>query len=221
VYKRQPVVAAQPEGAFSAFMGENSGGDWTIRFIDIDPMDDSGRLTGWGLEIFTLAQGPLPPQVDVSITKQALPVGAPTFTIGTQALYTLTVENSGPDQALDVMVIDDLPVGTTYVSDNCGGVFIEPQWSWNAGDLAAGGLNSCDVLVDIVQLGLISNTAVVETASMDTNLSNNRDTVVFEVSGGPQQAVRQVPVNNPMFLFMLIGLICYFSRFYMRRLLNE
>ena len=180
-----PVLSAQPEGAFSAFMGEPSGGDWTLRFIDDDPVDDASRLASWGLDVFTLSAGPLP-QVDVFINKQVLPVGAPVFTLGAQALYTITVENSGPDQALDVLVTDNLPAGTTYVSDNCGGVFVDPQWSWDAGDLAVGGLNSCDVLVDVVQTGIIDNTAVVSSASDDTDLTNNSASVQFEVPDGPQ-----------------------------------
>ncbi|WP_395376995.1 proprotein convertase P-domain-containing protein [Marinicella sp. W31] len=199
-----PVLSAQPEGALSAFMGEQSGGDWTLRFIDDDPVDDTGRLAGWGIDIFTLAAGPLP-EVDVSINKQVLPVGAPVFTLGAQALYTITIENAGPDLALDVLVTDNLPAGTTYVSDNCGGLFADPQWSWNAGDLAAGGLNSCDVLVDIVQTGIIDNTAAVSSASDDVDLSNNSASVQFEVLDGPQfqtdvSILKQaLPVGPPTF----------------------
>ncbi len=153
------------------------------------------------------ASGPMP-ETDVTMQKQVLPVGAVTFELGAQALYTITVENLSAVQAQMVLIEDELPVQVSYVSDNCGGVAIGNSWSWDIGDLNAMSLNSCDILVDILQGGVVTNTATVSRSTADSDVNNNQDQATFEILlGGPVN----VPVNSSLALMVLLSLVLLLS----------
>ncbi len=149
------------------------------------------------------------PQVDVAMQKQVLPVGSPTFAVGAQALYTITVENLSPVQAQMVLVEDDLPEQVQYVSDNCGGVAMGQQWTWDVGDLNALTLNSCDILVDIIQPGVVINVATVSTNAVESDTSNNEDQAAFSILGGGPV---NVPVNSYWSMMLLLCLLLWLGR---------
>jgi uncharacterized repeat protein (TIGR01451 family) len=76
-----------------------------------------------------------PPQADLSLTKA---VDNPTPEIGTDIVFTLTLQNSGPDPATGVEVTDLLPGGYDYVSDDGGGAYDPTTGVWTVGSLASG-----------------------------------------------------------------------------------
>ncbi|VAW46385.1 hypothetical protein MNBD_GAMMA03-1686 [hydrothermal vent metagenome] len=202
-----PVGNVQPEGALSAFMGESMFDTWTLIITDAnDPNAQSSRLVIWGLQIVTL--GSLPP-ADVSIEKGVVPIGAPDFTLGGQALYTVAVTNNGPNQAINVNVSDILPAELAYVSDNCGGIFNNPLWEWNIGDLNNGEFVSCDIVVDILATGIIENIAIVSTESEDPDLSNNEDDAVFEVMS--VNIPVSIPTSSTISILALLALMLLFG----------
>ncbi|MCO6489185.1 MAG: DUF11 domain-containing protein, partial [Phaeodactylibacter sp.] len=56
--------------------------------------------------------------IDLSLNKL---VDNTTPMIGSQVVFTIRVDNAGPDEAQDVVVFDQLPSGFTYYSDNAAG----------------------------------------------------------------------------------------------------
>lgn len=121
---------------------------------------------------------------DVQITKTAAPSDpAP----GDNVVYTLTVTNNGPGDANNVAVSDTLPAGLTYVSDDCGGMFVDPNFTWTVGTLANGANAVCNVTVsvDADAQGDLVNAATVTADNSDPNTANNDDTATISVAGGP------------------------------------
>lgn len=57
---------------------------------------------------------------------------------GETVVYTLTVRNAGTDPATDVQVIDQLPSGVTYISDDSSGAYDANTGVWAVGGLDAG-----------------------------------------------------------------------------------
>jgi uncharacterized repeat protein (TIGR01451 family) len=60
------------------------------------------------------------------------------YNVGENVVYTITVENEGPDSATGVIVTDTLPAGLTFVSASNGGVWDANTRTitWNVGNLA-------------------------------------------------------------------------------------
>jgi len=114
----------------------------------------------------------VPPAIDLAIQK----TGALSAD-GSQIAYTLTVENLGPDDATGVTVTDDLPDEVAFVSDTCGGANA-PPWTWQIGDLAAGGSVSCELTVDVLAVGEITNVSVVGGDQGEIDLANNEATAI-------------------------------------------
>lgn len=74
------------------------------------------------------------PQTTLAIDKTA-PLNAK---LGTQIVYTITVRNSGPNPALDVVVSDAIPPGLTAVRRPSGSTITRGVITWNVGTLQAG-----------------------------------------------------------------------------------
>jgi conserved repeat domain/conserved repeat domain len=114
---------------------------------------------------------------DISITKTV--VGAPPYAAGANRTYTITVVNNGGSAATGVTVSDTLPAGTTFVSatpsqGSCSGT---ATVSCALGGLVSGGSATISlVLTTSSTPGVVSNTATVTAAQLDTNLNNNTST---------------------------------------------
>lgn len=109
---------------------------------------------------------------DLAISKidDVDPAGA-----GTPLTYTITVDNNGPSDALDVVVTDTLPAGLTFVSTT--GCAEDPNGvpTCTLGTLVAGAQAQITVLVNIdpTTNGTITNTASVATSTTDPNGADN------------------------------------------------
>src|SRR5690606_26891295 len=55
--------------------------------------------------------------------------------VGSQVTFTLTVSNKGPSDALGVVVLDLLPSGYSYLSDDSGGLYNPYDGEWEIGNL--------------------------------------------------------------------------------------
>jgi uncharacterized repeat protein (TIGR01451 family) len=76
-------------------------------------------------------------QVDIDLSKSADKSGAKR---GETVIYTLTVTNSGQDNATNIVVNDKLPAGVTLTAHNAQqGSYDPASGDWTVGDLAAGG----------------------------------------------------------------------------------
>ena len=89
--------------------------------------------------------------------------------VGDQVTYTLTVTNQGPDTAEDVRVTDLLPTGVAWVSDDSGGDYVSGTGLWTVGNLSASGTRQLNITVEVVQVGIITNTAAAFSSTIGAN----------------------------------------------------
>ena len=133
---------------------------------------------------------------DLTLTKTA---SAPTASPGAGITYTITVTNNGPSAAANVVVSDNLPPTTVFVSSSAtsGGVSAGTGNSRTVtfASLGSGASATATIIATIgasVSPGtVINNTATVAGSGFDPNINNNSSTVVTTVTtGGP-------PTNQP------------------------
>jgi uncharacterized repeat protein (TIGR01451 family) len=141
---------------------------------------------------------------DIEVTKTAQ------TTSPTTGVYTIRVENLGPDDATGVIVTDLLPAGVSYVSDTCGGTPGAP-WTWNVGALTAGDFEVCNITVDILDPANTVNVANAVATQNDPNTGNNASTTQLPPFGGP------IPTLSTAGILVLIALVAGVGLFLMRR----
>jgi uncharacterized repeat protein (TIGR01451 family) len=116
---------------------------------------------------------------DLAITKtDNRTTAAPT---GRNLTYTVTVTNNGPDPAADVVVTDTLPPNVTFVDAIIGDPLPEGYCdppsggivTCYLGTIASGNSRPVIIRVKPTQVGEITNTASVTSATTDPNLNNN------------------------------------------------
>jgi len=116
---------------------------------------------------------------DISLIKS---VDMPTANEGNTVTYTITVTNTGPDDATGVMVTDLLPVGVTYMDDwPTRGSYDSGTGAWSVGTLVNGASATLRIAVSIntgTAGSIITNTASVTAVEQeDHDNSNDTDTV--------------------------------------------
>jgi uncharacterized repeat protein (TIGR01451 family) len=129
------------------------------------------------------------PQADLGVTKS----GAASVTAGTNITYTVTVTNSGPSTAQDVILTDTLPAGTTFVSVNqstgptfnCSQVSNVVTCTRTTLAPATTATFSIVAAVALSTTGSITNTAGVSTTTADPNSNNNQATSIAAVGIPP------------------------------------
>jgi uncharacterized repeat protein (TIGR01451 family) len=140
-------------------------------------------------------QLPCKPGADLSIAKTASP--SPVVT-GSNLTYTLSVNNNGPNTATAVVVSDPLPGGTTFLSCSASQGSCSLQGNSvvaNLGDIPSPGFASVTIVVNVNAPGdsTITNTAVVSSATPDTNTANNTVSVTTNVSPVPPTPTSPIP----------------------------
>jgi uncharacterized repeat protein (TIGR01451 family) len=105
---------------------------------------------------------------------------------GGTLFYSLTVTNAGPDAAAQVVLTDPLPPGVTFLAANpsqgtCSGT---ATITCDLGTLQPGDQAVIAIDVRADQLGLVTNTATVSSATPDPNLADNQATVTNLVQNG-------------------------------------
>ncbi|WP_117171958.1 T9SS type B sorting domain-containing protein, partial [Lutibacter oceani] len=68
---------------------------------------------------------------------------------GQTIVYSIAVTNYGPSDATGVSLVDLLPDGVTYVSDNQGGLYNSGDGNWMIGDLSSGSTITLDVTATV------------------------------------------------------------------------
>jgi uncharacterized repeat protein (TIGR01451 family) len=101
--------------------------------------------------------------------------------------YTIKVTNYGPDSATGIEVTDLLPSGLKYISNEPSQGFYNSQTGvWIVGSLDKNQSATLKLLVQVVQTGIIENTAEkTKEREVDPNPDNNKSTVKINV---PQSA---------------------------------
>jgi uncharacterized repeat protein (TIGR01451 family) len=127
---------------------------------------------------------------------------APDPTIATVPVtYTLSATNDGTTTAHNVVVDDDFPAGSGYVSatpsqGSCSHTAVSAQCT--LGDLDAGVTATIEVVLMPGGTGSMTNTAVVSGDESDPNLANNTSTATTTVEPCPPPApVITAPLSVP------------------------
>lgn len=105
---------------------------------------------------------------DLEIVKSVAPAQV---VPGQSAVYTLGVQNHGPDVADDTVVTDTLPAGVIYVENDCGASWAAPTLTWNVGDMPDEAIAHCHITVVVEDSA--SNTASVASNYFDPVADNN------------------------------------------------
>ncbi|OII23429.1 hypothetical protein BIV03_11220 [Curtobacterium sp. MCBA15_016] len=138
---------------------------------------------------------------DLSITKQR--TSAPSADAGTTVTYDVTVTNDGPSDAQDVTWTDTPPAGMTITKvttdDTAWEQGADPS-TWSTGVVANGATTVFHVTASIASgtpAGTLRNTAVVSSATPDTDPTN--DTSGDDVTVTTHAALRltKTPVEKP------------------------
>ncbi len=94
---------------------------------------------------------------DLSLTKT---VNDATPNVGETVSFTLMVSNSGPDTATNLQIRDQLPAGTTFVSDQASaGTYNSGTGIWNVSSLPVGSTATLTIQATVTAATSISNTA--------------------------------------------------------------
>jgi uncharacterized repeat protein (TIGR01451 family) len=132
---------------------------------------------------------PTPAPADLTIAKTDSP---DPVVSGTTLTYTIIVTNNGPGFSLGVNVTDPLPVGTTFISCNasqgsCSGPSVGSNGTVTAnfGTVGFPGFATLSIAVNVTAPPsvVLTNVAVVTSATPDTNNGNNTSTTTTTVSG--------------------------------------
>ncbi|MCX7782538.1 MAG: DUF11 domain-containing protein, partial [Meiothermus sp.] len=105
--------------------------------------------------------------------------------LGQNATYTLTVRNSGPDAATNVVLTDRLPAGLELASATPAARRDGNTLSWNLGSLASGENKSVSVVVRGQVAGTRTNQASVRSSERDRDPTNNQAQASLEVVAPP------------------------------------
>ena len=105
---------------------------------------------------------------------------------GLSVTYTLTVTNSGPGAAGNVIVTDELPAGAPFVSATPSqGVCQEMSGTvtCDIGSIRAGETSTIAIVLTAGPAGVITNNASTTSVTTDTDLSNNSASATTTVAG--------------------------------------
>jgi uncharacterized repeat protein (TIGR01451 family) len=207
------VPAGTGQANYHDFSSTGRAGD--LGGINVDPVDGSfwaanefantEATANWGTAVanFTLSN-PLP-STDMAVTAS----GPSSVTAGTNATYTITVTNNGPNAASGVVLSDALPAGSVFVSmtqtagtdaftqGGSGGTVTESA----SGSIASGSSDTFTLVVSAPSsLGNgapFNDTATVSASNPDPNTSNNSATVTGTVVNNNPNADVGVSVAGP------------------------
>jgi uncharacterized repeat protein (TIGR01451 family) len=112
-----------------------------------------------------------PQQADLALAKTAPPFA----NVGSPVLFTVTVHNSGPDAATDVVVHDAVPTGFSFLTATPSqGVYDSVTGDWTVGTVAASASQQLTLTATLTSSTPSQNTATVSHSDQfDPDTSNN------------------------------------------------
>jgi uncharacterized repeat protein (TIGR01451 family) len=196
------VLAAGGNSAYTGPDGSpHRAGDYSGTTVDINASGQptnsfwsaneysNGGVWGTVLAQFTIS---VPVSADLAVTAS----GPSSVTAGTNATYTITVTNNGPNTAQSVVLTDTLPTGSSFVSitpaagnpDSFSFTQSGGTVTGTVGSMAAGSSDSFTLVVSAPSnLGNganFSDSVSVSSATPDPNTANNSATVSGSISNG-------------------------------------
>ncbi|MFQ5652268.1 MAG: choice-of-anchor D domain-containing protein [bacterium] len=117
---------------------------------------------------------------------------------GGNITYTVTVTNSGPSSAENVVLVDSLPGGATFVATDHGAESNDVVMA-NLGDLASGASVEVEIVVQADGEGTLTNKATVSSDTDDPDDTNNHATeqTTVESLPGTSVIINEVDADTP------------------------
>ncbi|MCM5663567.1 PKD domain-containing protein [Galbibacter mesophilus] len=100
--------------------------------------------------------------IDLSLTKTVNLLRPDT---GDEVVFTIVISNAGPSTATGVQVMDMLPAGYTYVSDNVFGLYDAATGIWDVGELGDNESKTLEITATVNPSGSYVNIAEVSAAN--------------------------------------------------------
>ncbi|HUU82158.1 MAG TPA: hypothetical protein VM243_01520 [Phycisphaerae bacterium] len=119
--------------------------------------------------------------------------GPATRYLGRPATYELTVSNEGDAPARDVMLVDTLHSGSTFLEASDGGRAGGGRVSWNLGTIPPGGSRTVTVKCKMTTIGTIRNTAQATGYCCEAAAE-----FTMEVMGIPAILLEVVDIHDPI-----------------------
>jgi uncharacterized repeat protein (TIGR01451 family) len=152
-----------------------------------DPDSTPGNAVAGEDDIDTEAVTPT--VADLSVTKT---VDDTTPGLGQNVVFTVTVANTGPDQATNVALEDILPAGLTFVSSTPSqGTYSSTTGIWTVGSINSGANATLQITATVATTGARTNTAQVSASdqfdpdSTPGNSSSTEDDLEAETINPP------------------------------------
>ncbi len=143
----------------------------------------------------TTTVAPPPASADLSISKS----GPATANASDPLEYVLTVSNSGPDAATNVVVSDTLPAGVTFVDASGGQTPAGNTVTWPAVASLASGATIADTIHVVAPAGggTVRNASAVESSTGDPSAANNTSSATTTVAPPPASADLSISKSGP------------------------
>jgi uncharacterized repeat protein (TIGR01451 family) len=136
------------------------------------PTSDPNPTNNLSAPVVTMVTNSASPQADIAVFK----TGPANGIAGSNLTYTVTVTNSGPSTATNVVVSDLLPAGFTFVSATPPSMVSNNLVSWPAISLAPNAVSNFMVTVVSAAGGNFTNIAFATSGTFDPNPANNNGT---------------------------------------------
>lgn len=162
----------------------------TVSSTTPDPNPDNNQAT----EI-----SPINTSADLSVVK----TGSPNPALPGQLLiFSVTITNSGPNQAVNSVLADTIPSAVTDVEFSTDGGTTWSPWtgSYAVGTLPSGAVRTVLLrgFVSPLATGTITNTAVVSSDTPDPNPDNNSSTAILPVGTSTDLSVQKSAFPTPV-----------------------
>ncbi|MGI9530677.1 gliding motility-associated C-terminal domain-containing protein [Lutimonas sp.] len=155
------TIAAGASGTINITATVNVSGDYSNTAevtsadnLDPDSTPNNGDVTEDDMD--NVITNPIP----VSDMEINMTVDTMTPYVGGEVVFTIEVSNIGPSPATGIEVIDLLPSGYAYVSDDSGN-YSDATGIWTAGDIAAGAMSTINITASVNPTGNYTNIAEV------------------------------------------------------------
>jgi len=150
---------------FAVLVTSNTSGLYTnefTNFSNLSNIDASAVLA-------TLNVLPIPPSADLEIS---LTPNQTEYCEGDEAIFTLTITNTGPDDAENVAVEHFLnPLGFSYLSDDAGGTYTSATGIWELSGITIASITGNNTF-----------TAEITTTILDIDATNNQYETTAEIT---------------------------------------
>ncbi len=193
-------IPQEPLAVYNGKSGAAVNGIWQLHVVD-SVAGNAGSLACWSLVLTPVTcedGGGQCPGVDLALAMTGNPNPA---IIGSNLVYTLTVTNKGPNAAHSVVLTQNLPDSTVFVSATPSqGTTSESRGVVTAalGNLDAGASATVAVVVQPATAGTITSTATVTSVDPELNPADNSAMAVTVVFGPVSDlAVSLAEAPNP------------------------